>query len=285
MKQRTWISWSSSPSPSSFDSCFSADRFMVSRCRFQNLKGNSARCLIVGTLGDGGSFAIVVVPHTISLSAMSSSSAIATASRSPSPLTPESSDSLEQVAIHDDLELSSWYHSLRSGKSCSGQAPWDSHHPSPYSDPAKVSDEHMLCFNDLIDEHAYDEYAHSQCLTLFYQLPFTRAPSSAVQYPPQSSPDYNAPAILSPVSPLQHSPAQTISVADILVPSHTQVSPTKPIPPPASRPRKNDPPTANQRVICPPKDSCYKYVSQYRPLNVYQLCFCCRIFQSLYHDT
>jgi hypothetical protein len=125
-------------------------------------------------------------PHPFCSSAMSSSSATATASRSPSPLTPESSDSLEQVAVHNDFELSSWYHSLRNGKSFTNQAPWDSPLPT-YSDPAKTSDEHMLCFNDLIDEHAYDEYAHSQCLTLLFNKPISlqpgrRLPSSTIHH-------------------------------------------------------------------------------------------------------
>jgi uncharacterized protein len=35
---------------------------------------------------------------------------------------------------------------------------------------------------------------------------------------------------------------------------------TKPIPPPASLPRKQDPSITNQRVIHPPKESCFKSV-------------------------
>ena len=36
--------------------------------------------------------------------------------------------------------------------------------------------------------------------------------------------------------------------------------PTKPVPPPASLPRKQSPSAINQRVIYPPKESCFKSV-------------------------
>lgn len=49
--------------------------------------------------------------------------------------------------------------------------------------------------------------------------------------------------------------------------SHGPISVTKPIPPPASLPRKHDPSALNQRVVYPSKDSCYKYVFSHSPFG------------------
>jgi hypothetical protein len=84
-----------------------------------------------------------------------SSPATATGSRSPSPLTPESSDSLDPV-LHNDLELSSWCHSLSPAKSLSPQSCWD---PTLCFDAGKPEDDEMLRLDDLIEQHAYDEYS------------------------------------------------------------------------------------------------------------------------------
>ena len=48
-------------------------------------------------------------------------------------------------------------------------------------------------------------------------------------------------------------------------PQSVPISPTKPIPPPASRPRKRDLAAVNQRVVHPPKESCFGYV----PVSVF----------------
>lgn len=49
--------------------------------------------------------------------------------------------------------------------------------------------------------------------------------------------------------------------SNLLAPSrHGPISLTKPIPPPAALPRKSDPSSVNQRVIYPPKESCFKLV-------------------------
>ncbi|KAF7968918.1 hypothetical protein HWV62_28852 [Athelia sp. TMB] len=81
---------------------------------------------------------------------MSSSSATATASRSPSPATPESSDSaLNPITIQNE-DFSAWYRGLQSNQAL----PIDN-----WDDGAVVAkdEEHpMLEFDDLIDEHAYD---------------------------------------------------------------------------------------------------------------------------------
>lgn len=76
-----------------------------------------------------------------------------TASRSPSPSTPEPSDPLEAVNIQSELDLSSsWYHSMHPNK----MVPWASN-PSIYNAMHKAEEEQMLRLDDLIEQHAYDE--------------------------------------------------------------------------------------------------------------------------------
>jgi len=87
---------------------------------------------------------------------MSSSSATATASRSPSPATPETSD-CSSIAIQNGFELSPWYHSLHPEKS---DIAWD-HDGAPHIAVEKGEEQPMLQFDDLIEEHAYDEYVSS----------------------------------------------------------------------------------------------------------------------------
>ncbi|KAF8973065.1 hypothetical protein BDZ97DRAFT_1779170 [Flammula alnicola] len=141
---------------------------------------------------------------------MSASSTTAPGSRSPSPLTPEPSDSLEPVTIQSELDFSSsWYLSMHPTKM--SVPPWASD-PSVYTTPHKSEEEHMLRLDDLIEQHAYDDSPSSGF-------------NSILNYP---SPPVN-----------------------LLVPSrHAN-------PPPASLPRKPDPSSMNQRVIHPPKDSCF----------------------------
>ena len=104
---------------------------------------------------------------------MSSSWATAAGSRSPSPLTPEPSDSLEPVAIQSDLDLaSSWYLSMHPTKS--SLPPWESD-PSLYLTPHKSEENQILCLDELIEQHAYDEYAyhHSPAVVIAESLSLT----------------------------------------------------------------------------------------------------------------
>lgn len=82
----------------------------------------------------------------------SSSSATATGSRSASPATPEAFDSLDPIAIHNDLD--SWYlSSMQPPKS----SQWDINSPE-FMVPRKTEDDQMLHLDELIEQHAYDEY-------------------------------------------------------------------------------------------------------------------------------
>ncbi|EDR11860.1 uncharacterized protein LACBIDRAFT_313737 [Laccaria bicolor S238N-H82] len=168
---------------------------------------------------------------------MSSSSATAAGSRSPSPLTPEPSDSLDPVAIQSDLDLaSSWYLSMHPTKS--SLPPWESD-PSLYLTPHKSEENQMLCLDELIEQHAYDDSPSPAFSSLNY---------SSTSHHSSASPDNS------------HSPpaVHTFRTGNLLVPSNNgPVSLTKPIPPPASLPRRQDPSNINQRVVHPPKESCY----------------------------
>ena len=77
--------------------------------------------------------------------------------RSSSPETPETSDVPHNVTIQG--ELPSWYSSLPISKDVSTAAVWDG---DPFQKP---DDERMLQLDDIIQEHAYDEYA-SPCVSL-----------------------------------------------------------------------------------------------------------------------
>lgn len=92
--------------------------------------------------------------------AMSSSSATATGSRSPSPqtpATPESSDSLETIAIRSNLDLSTWYKTLSAPSTNPGvSAYWDEGAPQSV-DVGKEEEGVMLSLDDLIQDYPYDE--------------------------------------------------------------------------------------------------------------------------------
>lgn len=97
---------------------------------------------------------------------MSSTSTAAPESRSPSPLTPEPTDSLDPVTIQSEVDFnSSWYISMHPAKS--SVPSWVSD-PSVYTTPHKSEDEQMLRLDDLIEQHAYDEYARGRSLSPIY---------------------------------------------------------------------------------------------------------------------
>lgn len=77
-------------------------------------------------------------------------------SRPSSPATPENSDGSHPVAIHHGHDLSSWYQSICPKKTISEIGFWESE--AIHSLMSKPDNERMLQLDDLIDEHAYDEY-------------------------------------------------------------------------------------------------------------------------------
>lgn len=106
---------------------------------------------------------------------MSSSSATATTSRSPSPHTPEASDCAEPIAIQSDFDLTSgWYHNMDPIRPVQH---WDMD-TSYYTPSHKTEEDVMLRLDELLEQHAYDEYV---CLILktsnkllhFHKFPIT----------------------------------------------------------------------------------------------------------------
>lgn len=194
---------------------------------------------------------------------MSAPSTIATDSRSPSPLTPEPSDNLEQVAIQSELDqASSWYHAMHSPKSSIPQWGVDA---TMYTSIHKSEEESMLRLDDLIEQHAYEEYVSSWASISTVQLiSIISSPSvhnnNTLQYPYSSPPSYSTNH--SSASTTQDNNLNDFRTASLLLPPRNPAIPiTKPVPPPATLPRKPDPSNANQRVVHPPKESCFKCVS------------------------
>ncbi|KXN90993.1 Protein MGA2 [Leucoagaricus sp. SymC.cos] len=161
---------------------------------------------------------------------MSLSSPTVSASRSPSPHTPDPSDTQEPVAVQADFDaVAAWFIPLNNHKPA---MPWDTD-PALFAQPRKLDDEQMLRIDDLLEQHAFDE-----CVAV--SDPVSAFPA----YPPTSP----APAHFAHGSP----------PTNLLVPSlNGPISVTKPIPPPASLPRKIDAVAHNQRVVHPPKETCF----------------------------
>lgn len=191
-----------------------------------------------------------------------SSPETANTSRSPSPVTPEPSDSLESVAVRGDFDhLNSWYlPTMHQLKSTDSQSLWDID-STDLIPPTKTEDHQMLHLDDLIEQHAYEEYV--------FHVPSISEPLTSSF---NSSTSLSLPSSLAYSS--QHLPLQLIDsirsadfvnnfIPNLVPPSNAPISATKPIPPPASLPRKQGPSSINQRVVCPPKESCFKYVASY----------------------
>ncbi|PPQ68038.1 hypothetical protein CVT25_014499 [Psilocybe cyanescens] len=169
---------------------------------------------------------------------MSTTSTTTPGSRSSSPLTPEPSESPEPVTIQGELDLtSSWYLSMQAKSTIS---PWASE-PSVYAPPHKSEEEQMLRLDDLIEQHAYEDSPSSGF-------------NSSLNYssPPPYPQNHNSPSV-----PGELNQSESCTSNLLITARHAPISLTKPIPPPASLPRKTDPSTINQRVVYPPKESCF----------------------------
>jgi hypothetical protein len=88
-----------------------------------------------------------------------SSSSVANGSRSPSPATPDSPDSLGPVAVHNGVDAYSWYSPEKSLSTLStNPSIWDVNTVTFFHRLGKAEEQNnVLCLNDLIDENAYDE--------------------------------------------------------------------------------------------------------------------------------
>ncbi|KAJ6594182.1 hypothetical protein B0H19DRAFT_1094293 [Mycena capillaripes] len=168
---------------------------------------------------------------------MSSSSSVAAGndSRSSSPHTPEPSDSLDPVLIQSDFDIGAWYQS-DTDNLLSAQSSWQLD-PSLQMTSHKCEEEdQILHLDDLIQQNAYDD-----------------SPSSVFNSPePPSQADIAAAqAALVPPNSSSFHPSSLFTAHQ-----NDRASTTKPVPPPASLPRKHDPST-NLKVVYPPRESCY----------------------------
>ncbi|KAJ6625880.1 hypothetical protein B0H10DRAFT_2001193 [Mycena sp. CBHHK59/15] len=164
----------------------------------------------------------------------SSSAATGTDSRSSSPHTPEPPDSLDPVAVQSDFDLGSWYQS-DSDKLLSPRPSWQLDAILQASLHKYEEDEQILHLDDLIQQNAYDDSPSS----LFNSPEPPNETELAISQP-----------TFSPTNPSAFHPSNLFASRNELV------STTKPVPPPAAVPRKQDS-SANLKVVYPPKESCY----------------------------
>lgn len=106
---------------------------------------------------------------------------------------------------------------------------------------AKEDGANMLSLDDLIQDYPYDDSSSPSLSTAGFS-----AAGSEVLHPSTS---------VSPPIPLFQPCVDRIPSAVTMVPPRAPISPTRPVPPPATQLRKKNP-SASQTVVYPPKDSC-----------------------------
>ncbi|KAI0305727.1 hypothetical protein B0F90DRAFT_1700490 [Multifurca ochricompacta] len=174
----------------------------------------------------------------------SSSSQTATASRSPSPTTPstpDSSDNIQLTPFRTTIDLSTWYKTLSAEPTSPSAVYWDEN-PPRFFNPAKEDGANILSLDDLIQDSAYDDSSSPGLSTTAVPTVPSKVIRTPISNTPSTSPSH-------PFMDCDLSPAVT------MVPPQVPISPTKPVPPPASQPRKKNP-SASQTVVYPPKESC-----------------------------
>ncbi|TFY77551.1 hypothetical protein EWM64_g6460 [Hericium alpestre] len=173
---------------------------------------------------------------------MSSSPATATGSRSPSPvtpMTPESSDGLDALALSPDANVSSWYSLPSSKPSTEATTFWDED-SRQLLDVSKEDDTNILSLDDLIQDYAYEDSSPSAVTST------TSSSEPSCTEIVESKSLLTVPAVTF---------VETVSVSDMQ--PRVAVSHTKPIPPPTSQPRKRPSSAASQTVVYPPKECCH----------------------------
>lgn len=185
-------------------------------------------------------------------------------SRSSSPQTPDVLEEPHNVAIHNDLP--SWCHTLRplQARTIPVMGAWDNEEPHPTLEKPDV--ERMLELNDLIEEHAYEECVYPPMRPHIPKAcQFHSSPGSGVEHSPLFSrppSDANCSETTAPTDSFHPSAQPSPQQSEYHLPSHSHLVCTPIVPPPAIRPRKRDSNVVPRRVICPPRESCYKYVTR-----------------------
>ncbi|KAI6131684.1 hypothetical protein EDD16DRAFT_1537987 [Pisolithus croceorrhizus] len=108
----------------------------------------------------------------------------------------------------------------------------------------KPDGEQILEFNDLIDEHAYDDSPPGSGIE--HSPLFSRPPS-----------DFNCSETTVPTDSLYPSSQASPLQSEFHLPSHSHLVCTPIVPPPVMRPRKRDLSVVPHPVVCPPRESCY----------------------------
>jgi hypothetical protein len=120
-------------------------------------------------------------------------------------------------------------------------------------------EDQILHLDDLIQQHAYDECAHSS----LPQLPFDISKSSPSPLFNSPKPPSKADIVAAQVAPVLANPSSFHTSSLFAANQNERVLTTGPVPPPASLRRLDA--STNSRVVYPPKESCYKYVA----INIY----------------
>lgn len=110
---------------------------------------------------------------SLSSSIMSSSSSQAPSlSRSPSPTTPstpDSSDNIQVAPFRTTIDLSTWYKSLPAEPISPSTVYWDESSPR-FSNTAKDDCTNILSLDDLLQDYAYDEYVSLLSLSSYIHV-------------------------------------------------------------------------------------------------------------------
>lgn len=198
-----------------------------------------------------------------------SSSSVAAGSRSSSPATPESSDCLDSIPINSGIvDINLWYYPA---KSMLGHYPPCDPDSAPSLNPPLKTEQQMLRLNDLIEEHAYDEYVYPRASakravvflphSSFSSQPFALQPSVCT---PQTPPMNDIKTPIPIITAARHLSQLNVGLSHSFFSSTNSAPLTKPIPPPPCRSRKHDPSLVPQKTIYPPRESCHKYVPHVR---------------------
>ena len=96
---------------------------------------------------------------------------------------------------------------------------------------------------------------------------FHSSPASGVEHSPLFSgraSDANFSETTTPTDSFHPSAQPSPQQSEYHLPSHSHLVCTPIVPPPSIRSRKRDSSVVPRRVVCPPRESCYKYVTHLR---------------------
>ncbi|KAI0029971.1 hypothetical protein K488DRAFT_72546 [Vararia minispora EC-137] len=176
------------------------------------------------------------------------SSTTTSESRSSSPATPATPDSpgyLHTPVINDDMEISSWY----SAVTASDSTYWRQDSQHDFEPGKHEEDSMMLTLDDLIQEHAYDEWVSSNSSSCSILISARSSSSSAS--PPSSAPARTVPKQLA--TPL---PSSSFHISESSPSSSASAFTSEVIPRFTALPERKRATSSNSHVVRPPRESC-----------------------------